>query len=156
LKKLKLYLDTSIISYLDQQDTPDKMNDTLAFWEDVTNGKYDIVLSNVTLNELNQSNDEKKLIFKKFLDKINFDTFEETEETKILAEEYIKHGVLSNKSIDDCNHIACAVVSNCDVIVSWNFKHIVNYKTIKGVKVVNAINEYKEIAIYPPTMLIEE
>jgi hypothetical protein len=28
MKKLKLYLDTSIISYLDQEDAPDKMAET--------------------------------------------------------------------------------------------------------------------------------
>jgi hypothetical protein len=51
---------------------------------------------------------------------------------------------------------AFAVVYNCDIIISWNFKHLVNYKTINKVKIVNAINHYKEISIMPPSMLLEE
>jgi len=49
-----------------------------------------------------------------------------------------------------------AVIYNCDITISWNFKHLVNFKTINKVKVVNAIHLYKEISIISPTMLIEE
>ena len=41
------------------------------------------------------------------------------------------------------------------MIVSWNFKHMVNYRTISGVKGVNALAGYKEMPIYTPTMLVE-
>lgn len=40
-------------------------------------------------------------------------------------------------------------------MVSWNFKHLANVKTINKVKIVNAINWYREISIVPPTMLLE-
>jgi len=53
-------------------------------------------------------------------------------------------------------HIAYAVVYNCDVIVSWNFKHMVNFRTIDRVRIVNAINRYREIAICSPTMMLKE
>ena len=53
-------------------------------------------------------------------------------------------------------HIAAAILSNCDIIVSWNFKHIVNVKTIRGIKVVTTMEGYKDILIYPPTALLEE
>ncbi|MBR3431618.1 MAG: hypothetical protein IKG87_16120 [Clostridia bacterium] len=42
LRKLKVYLDTSIISYLDQQDAPDKMNETLRLWEMFRQEKFDV------------------------------------------------------------------------------------------------------------------
>ena len=56
----------------------------------------------------------------------------------------------------DCLHIAFAVAYDCDIIVSWNFKHLVNYRTVSEVKIVNAINNYREINIVSPTMLLEE
>jgi hypothetical protein len=87
---------------------------------------------------------------------IEFQILSLTDEVAELANEYIKGGVLTEKSIDDCLHVAHAVVSNCDVIVSWNFKHLVNFKTIDKVRIVNAINRYREISIISPTMLIEE
>ena len=44
---------------------------------------------------------------------------------------------------------------NCDMVVSWNFDHMVNYTTISGVKGVNALTGYKEMPIYSPTMLVK-
>ena len=86
---------------------------------------------------------------------IDFEFLSETDEVNNLAHEYIKGGVLKEKSIADCRHIAHAVVYGCDAIVSWNFEHLVNFKTINKVKVVNAINHYKEINILPPNMFLE-
>ena len=84
-----------------------------------------------------------------------FEVLAETDEVEHLALAYINGGVLKEKSIADCRHIAHAVVYNCDAIVSWNFAHLVNFKTINKVKVVNAIHRYKEISILPPTMFLE-
>ena len=54
MRKSKLYLDTSFISHLEAQDTPEKMKDTLLLWGDITNDKYEVYLSNVTLDELSE------------------------------------------------------------------------------------------------------
>jgi hypothetical protein len=59
------------------------------------------------------------------------------------------------KSRDDCRHIALAILSGCDIIVSWNFKHIVNPHTMKGVKVITTAEGYKDLLICTPTMLVE-
>ena len=72
-----------------------------------------------------------------------------------LARKYLDAGILQPKSFDDCQHIAYACVYNCDMVISWNFKHIVKVKTITGVKSVNALAGYREMPIYTPTMLIE-
>jgi len=42
------------------------------------------------------------------------------------------------------------------MIVSWNFKHIVNVKTIQGVKAATTYEGYKDLMIYPPSALLEE
>jgi len=90
-----------------------------------------------------------------FLGEINFIEIEETEESVSLAREYIKYGVLSQKSFDDCRHMAIATISECDYIISWNFKHFVNVKTISKVQAVNKLLGYKEVIIIPPTMILE-
>ena len=41
---------------------------------------------------------------------------------------------MKQKSFDDCQHIAAALLAGCVIIISWNFKHIVNVKTVRGVK----------------------
>ena len=156
MRKLKLYLDSSTISHLFADDTPEKMEDTNRFWGDLTKGKYDIFISPVVVDEIERCSQPKRDKLYGELAKIKFQILEKTDEIGLLAREYITNGVLTEKSHDDCMHIAFAVVYDCDVIVSWNFRHLVNYKTINKVKIVNAINNYREISIVTPTMLLEE
>jgi hypothetical protein len=47
VKKLKIYLDTSVISHLDTPDTPEKMADTRRLWDAIKLGVFDAVLSNM-------------------------------------------------------------------------------------------------------------
>ena len=156
MRKLKLYLDTSTISYLFAEDTPDKMNDTHVFWLDLTNGMYDVFISPVVIDEIRRCAEPRRGMMFEKLEQLKFQVLKETNEFFLLADEYIKGGVLREKSRDDCLHVAYAVVYNCDAIVSWNFKHLVNFKTINKIRVVNTIHMYKEIGIISPTMLIEE
>jgi predicted nucleic acid-binding protein len=155
MRKLKLYLDTSTISHLFADDTPEKMEDTHRLWNDFVNGKYKIYISQVVIDEIEKCPEPKQSRMIEKLQQTDFEILDETDEVRDLALEYIKGGVLKEKSIADCRHIAHAVVYNCDAIVSWNFEHLVNFKTINKVKVVNTIFHYKEMNILPPTMFIE-
>ena len=78
----------------------------------------------------------------------------ESDHVNRLSQEFIKRGILKQKSIDDCMHISAALLAKCDVIVSWNFKHIVNDKTIEGVKSISATEGFEAIKIYCPSILI--
>lgn len=60
MQKLKVYLDTSVISHLMQEDAPEKMADTLLLWEMFRNGEYDVYLSTVTLKEIAYENSQTK------------------------------------------------------------------------------------------------
>ena len=155
LKKLKIYLDTSVISYLLADDTPEKMADTHKLWEQIKAGQYDVVISSVTLGELNKCPEPKRQLLSDFVEQIRpkMQTF--TDESLELAEKFIDFGILKQKSIDDCRHLAAAILSGSDVIVSWNFKHIVNAKTIKGMRIITTAEGYKDVIICSPTMLIE-
>jgi len=156
MRKLKLYLDTSTISHLFAEDTPEKMNDTYILWDDLINGKYEILISPVVIDEIRKCPEPRQSMMFEKLNQLKFQVLKEANEVFLLADEYIKGGVLREKSRDDCLHIAYAVVYNCDAIMSWNFKHLVNFKTINKIRVVNTIHMYKEISIISPTMLIEE
>lgn len=79
---------------------------------------------------------------------------EETVEDQQLAEIYLMNGVLREKSRDDLRHIAIAIMNDCRYIVSWNFKHFVNPKTINAVAAVNRLNNLPEVSIVSPSMMI--
>ena len=155
MRKLKVYLDTSVISYLSQEDAPERMKDTLELWKDFVNGKYDIYLSQVTLDEIEKCSEPKRNVLYDYLSDIEYIKLEINAETLELAQKIIDMGILTPKSYDDCQHIAASVVNACDCIISWNFKHIVNIKTIRGIRAITNLEGYKGIDIINPSVLLE-
>ena len=157
MKKLKLYLDTSIIGYLYQETQPEKMADTQKLWEQIKNGVYEVVISELLFEELsNNPNEEIKNILLEFLAQIDYEIASLNTEMENLAVTIISHGILTKKSYQDCLHIATALVHNCNLLVSWNFKHLVNIKTINGVRAISNLEGYRSIDIITPTSLIQE
>ena len=156
MRKLKIYLDTSVISHLDAPDVPDKMNDTLSLWELFNHGEYDVYISSAVLTELYDCALPKRQIMLEYLNQIEYTELVETDEVLELADKYIKAGFVKPKSYDDCIHLSSATVNDCDIIISWNFKHIVNIKTIQAVNQINYANGYLHaIQILPPNMLLK-
>ena len=154
MKRLKIYLDTSVISHLDQQDAPGKMADTKIFWEHVKNGEFDVYISPIVISEVMDCKEPKRSILLAHLGEVSYTELSESDEVIELAQKYLNAGILPKKSFDDCQHIAYACVYSCDVLASWNFKHMVNIKTMTSVKGVNALSGYREMPIYTPTMLV--
>ncbi len=156
-RKIKVYLDTSVISYLDQQDAPEQMKETREVWERIKAGQYEVFISDVVLRELGDCKEEaKRNLLIGHLAEIKYNLIAVDDDIVKLAEKIVTNGVLKQKNIDDCQYIAAAILSNCDIIVSWNFKHIVNVKTIRGIKVITTVEGYKDLLIYQPTALLNE
>lgn len=154
MRKLKIYLDTSVISHLEQEDVPEKMEQTRQVWKILQTGKYDVVISDLVLAEINECKEPKRSILKEYLSKINYDRLDITEETEKIANEIINEGILNPKSFDDCLHIASAIINDCNIIVSWNFKHMVNVDTINGIRRITFAKRYNNIDIYAPYVLL--
>ena len=154
MKRLRIYLDTSVISHLDAPDTPEKQEDTRKLWNHIQAGRYEVFVSPVVMAELDDCAEPKKSGLLTWLGSVPYAVLVRTDEVPELATRYLDAGILRKKSFDDCQHIAYACVYNCDMLVSWNFKHMVNIKTISGVKSVNALAGYREMPIYTPTILV--
>ena len=105
----------------------------------------------MVLRELSECSDEnKRSLLLSHLKEIEYELINVTDDVVAFAEQIVDFGFLKKRSFDDCQHIAAAVVSDCDYIVSWNFKHIVNFKMIEGIKMLTTISGYKNIMIYSP------
>jgi predicted nucleic acid-binding protein len=133
---------------------PDKEADTKRLWKAIKAGMFEAFISPVVVAELDDCPEPKLSYLREQLKLINYVILEKTDEVANLAERY-SADVLKKKIFADCQHIAYACVYNCDAVVSWNFKHIVNYKTIAGVKSANALEGYREMMIFSPTNLVE-
>ena len=157
MKKLKIYLDTSAIGYLDEITSPNEMSEMQQLWEFIKRGEYDVNISPVVTDELMAiNNTEKRDVLLNYLKQIEYDIIDITDEVHAIAKSITENGVLSDKHYNDCLHIACAVANGCDCLVSFNFKHLVNIKTIKRARAISNLRGYGNIDIVSAVALIQK
>ncbi len=77
-----------------------------------------------------------------------------TEEAISLRDAYLETKIVSANYSDDALHVALATVSECSLIVSWNFRHIVHFEKIPLYNAVSTLHGYKGIAIFSPLEVI--
>lgn len=146
MRKLKLYLDTSVLNFLFADDVPEFKKITEEFFEIVKIGtRFEVYISDVVINEITKTNDIKKrnslLSIIKDYHLIRLPNDKDVEISK-LAEVYINKGIIPKVKIEDALHIAYAVVFEMDVLLSWNFKHLANIKKEKAVLLTNMEDGY--------------
>ena len=149
-KRLTLYVDTSVIGgYFDIEFE----KETRILFDNIESQKYDIMYSSVTEDELLNAPEQVKNLLQSIpsllIKRVNL-----TEEAVKLADTYISEGVVGKTSRDDCFHIALATINKADILVSWNFKHIVNIFRIRGYNAVNLKLGYSQIDIRSPKEII--
>lgn len=153
--KKRIYLDTSVISYLYENDSPEKMRITLNLWDLFKRELYDIYISDIVIQEISKCNEKKLRILLDYLGQINYNIIETEENIAELAKTFIEAGILRQKSFEDCLHIAAAILAGCDIITSWDFKHIVNKKTVDGINFITELMGYKGLLVYSPSFFLE-
>jgi hypothetical protein len=79
-----------------------------------------------------------------------------TAEAVTLRQAYLEAGIVTPKSADDALHVALATVAQCGIIVSWNFRHIVNYKKVPLYNAVNVLHRYAVLDIRSPLEVTED
>ncbi len=81
---------------------------------------------------------------------------EVTEAAYLLADIYISEKVVGQTSADDCVHIATATINKVDILISWNFKHIVNVFRIRGYNSINIRCGYPQLDIRSPKEIVND
>ncbi|MCG2826737.1 MAG: PIN domain-containing protein [Thermoplasmatales archaeon] len=145
MNREKIYLDTTVPSAYYDERQPHRRKVTCGWWDNEIRN-FSVVISELTRKELSAVTDSLKK--KKLLALVNkFEIVKITAECERLAREYVKHKILSERNFADALHIAISSVCRANILVSWNFKHIVNYKTRCGIRAINLLNHYPEIYI---------
>ncbi len=143
---MKFYVDTSVWGgYYDKEFS----EWTIPFIEQARQGRFSIVLSDVTLGEL-QNAPEKVQNLPTTITPQFVDLTKITEEQLTLASHYVTEGALTPKFYSDAQHIAIATILKVDSLVSWNFKHMVNFFRIKQYNAINLKFGYQVIDIRTP------
>lgn len=150
--KQRIYADTSVLGGILDAEFKEW---SILLLEEFRLGKHILVLSDLTYKELEGGPSE----IHKYLSKIseeNIEKLEINDDVKNLANEYLKEGIVTEKYLVDAQHIAIASVFKVDIVVSWNFKHIVNYRKIKLYNGVNLKNGYPLIEIRSPREVVDD
>lgn len=148
--KPRLYFDTSVFGGVYDEEFAEIS--TLLF-EKVKLGQIICVYSDLSEAELKNAPENVRNFFIN-LPKENTEFVEVTEEAYLLAEKYIAEKVVGQTSADDCRHIATATLSKVDILVSWNFKHIVNVFRIRGYNSINLRRGHQQLDIRSPKEIV--
>jgi hypothetical protein len=70
-----------------------------------------------------------------------------------LGQRYVSEGVFTATMLSDALHVAAAVISRQDVLLSWNFRHLVNRRRRAKVNEVNVEAGLRTIEILAPPEL---
>jgi hypothetical protein len=150
--KLKIYTDTSVFGGCFDDEFSVPSNQLI---NEFKKGLKIVVISDLTLQEMEQAPPDIQKIIKQipsnFVEFIILD-----EESKFLANKYIEENAISNNFLVDAQHIAIATINRVDVLVSWNFKHIVNLRRIQRYNSTNLKYGYSMIEIRSPLEVIDE
>lgn len=148
----RIYADTSAIGgYFDEEF----QQVTKRLFDEFLLGNKILVLSDLTLKELELAPQNVRevihIIPEEQIEYIFFD-----EEVEYLSSKYIEEKAVSEKYLLDAQHIALATINHVDVLISWNFKHIVNLRRIQLYNSINLKYGYSLLEIRSPREVINE
>ena len=145
--KLRVYLDTSVFSAYYDERVPQRMVETEDFWKGLD--RFELSISELTKEELAQTPDADK---RQKLDKLAkpFTILAVNREMKDLAQMYLDANIFTAVMFNDALHVAVAVLERQDVLLSWNFKHLVNRRRRAMISEVNISKGLPTIEILAP------
>lgn len=148
---MRVYVDTSVIGGC--------LDDEFKEWsmrlvQEFLAGKKTAVISDITRGELEAAPETVKEVLKE-LSRSKWEAVSLGDEAKELANAYVREGVVGLENMTDALHIAAATLARVDVLVSWNFKHIVNLRRIHLYNAVNLKERYGMIDIRTPREVLD-
>ena len=146
---MRIYADTSVFGGVFDDEFA---NPTKRFFAEVDAGRFTLVTSAIVAAEIDPAPQEVRAFFYRYTNVAEI--VEIGHEAMQLQQRYIESGVVTEKSEDDALHVAVATVAKCDLIVSWNFKHIVHFEKIPKYNAVNILSGHGQIGIYSPLEII--
>jgi predicted nucleic acid-binding protein len=150
MRKLRVFVDTSVFGGCFDEEFE---RHSKQFFEEVRSGRFGIVVSETVLAELKGAPDCVKELVAELA--VYSEVIAPDPDIAVLRDAYINAGIVGKSSFDDAEHIAVASVERVDLVVSWNFKHIVHFDKIKGYNAINMLKGYQSIDIRSPSEVID-
>lgn len=148
---IRTYADTSVYGGPYDEEFAEASRQ---FFAQVRAGRFSLVTSAVVDDELEEAPSEVQANYEALLPEVT--VAEITDEALELQQSYLDARILTPTWGDDALHIAVATVQGCELIVSWNFQHIVHFQKIPQYNAINVLHGYDAIAIHSPREVIND
>lgn len=151
MKKLQLYIETSVWNFYFANDSPEKKEYTIQFFNNVVSrGLCEVYISDTVIREVLKAEEDVKNNLLNLINRFDVTVLDITEEINELANIYLSECALPCRAIADATHTAIATVYGIDCLISWNLKHLANLNRIKKINSVNLKSGYRQIDIFTP------
>jgi hypothetical protein len=151
-KRLRVYVDTSVIGGCADDEFK---GPSTRLMQRFVSGEAILVVSDVMFAELTGAPDHVQAVLRD-VPPTHVEYVALNDEATRLAEEYVRQGALPPRMVADAQHIAVATIARVDVLVSWNFKHIVNLGRIHKYNSVNLREGYALLEIRSPLEVLQD
>ncbi len=151
MKHMRIYIDTSVFGgcFDEEFKKPSK-----ALFRAIKANRATPLISDILIAELARAPQVVQDLLSATLKWGNAERLEVTKEALALQQAYINGGIVVPKYADDALHVAHATIARADVIVSRNFRHLVNPAQIRSFNGINLANGYGMIVILSPEAVI--
>jgi predicted nucleic acid-binding protein len=156
--KPKIYLETSVISYLTSHPSRDLIvaaNQQLTReWWQVRRQDFDLFISQLVIQEASSGDEDAAQ--RRLQAVVDIPLLELSEEAIAFAEKLVEEGPMPRKAVEDALHIAVATLNGMDYLLTWNFKHIANATMRYKIERMCRLAGYEPPIICTPQELSEE
>jgi hypothetical protein len=151
MRQPTIYVETSVWSQALAEDAPELRESTLLFFAAAKKNKLPLFVSEVVFAEFSKAVEELGDRLRELVRDLSPTMISLGDEANRLAAEYHRAGIVPISKLDDARHVAVAVVHELDILVSWNYKHLVNIKRKEAFHHLSSINGYlKPLQIVTP------
>lgn len=146
-----VYLDASVPSAYYEESQSERFKITRLWWEKIED--YEVSISTLTLKEIKAlKNEEKREAIFSLLH--NFLILKITPLVEALSKQYLEAKIIPLNSLNDALHLSIAVINKIDILLSWDFAHLVKKEVERKVNIYNITNGYSRIQIVSPRELV--
>lgn len=147
---IKVYCDTSVFGGVFDEEFEKA---SIAFFDLVRQGRFNLLVSDLCRVEIDGAPEQVKFFFNSLMTHMHLVPINEP--ILMLRDAYVKAGIVGSRWLDDAAHVAAAAVAEADLIVSWNFRHIVHFDKIRLYNEVNIANGFRVVDIRSPLEVVD-
>jgi predicted nucleic acid-binding protein len=153
-----VYLETSVISYLTARPSRDIViaghQQTTRDWWQTRRTAFDVYVSELVLKEARGGDPQAAADRLAVIETIEL--VEVSSEALTLANRLVTDAAIPQKAIADALHVATAVTSGIDFLLTWNCKHIANAIMRSRIERICRASGYEPSVICTPEELMED